>query len=73
MSRYVLYMLGLIMGIHCIVSVIKVAAESPACEDAFEVYLVVKQVPQVSWFLVGDCLLQRTGVFILAWFLVADI
>ncbi len=31
MSRYVLYMLGLIMGIHCIVSVIEVAAESPAC------------------------------------------
>jgi hypothetical protein len=48
MSRYVLYMLGLIMGIHCIVSVSKVGAESPACEDAFEVYLVVKQVPQVS-------------------------
>jgi uncharacterized membrane protein len=48
MSRYVLYMLGLIMGIHCIVSVIEVAAESPACEDAFEVYLIVKQFLQVS-------------------------
>jgi hypothetical protein len=48
MSRYVLYMLVLIMGIHCIVSVIEVAAESPACEDGFEVYLIVKQFPQVS-------------------------